>query len=348
MDVLRDAGVERYTEAIKICLVDPDVEWDIGHFYPQDAAQPDELASAVAHIANDAWKPIITSWMGGRDVQDGREIFLENNIPIYETPEEAVKTYLYMYSYERNLELLYETPADLPVDQAPPKNSLKALIKKVAATDRLLLTEEEAEGSQQLWYTHQQELSGTTRRTSRKHGKNDRVPAGAQDCLTRYHLQKRCGGRYHRYKFGGGTPGRVRKAYKKGWAELPGRKDSRCHRSKDDGKNRLRDHFGGEEDADFGSVILFGMGGMDVEIFGDFSVGLPPLNQTLSRRLMEETKVYRLLQGHRGKPPADLKQLEQIIVSFSNLIVDFPETLKWTSTRLPCVMVMPVHWMPKL
>ncbi len=118
VDVLRDADVERYAKAIKICLDDRDVDGILVIFTPQDAARPDELASAVAGIANDAWKPIITSWMGGRDVQDGREIFLENNIPIYETPEEAVKTYLYMYNYERNLELLYETPADLPVDQA--------------------------------------------------------------------------------------------------------------------------------------------------------------------------------------------------------------------------------------
>ena len=54
-------------------------------------------------------------------------------------------------------------------------------------------------------------------------------------------------------------------------------------------------------------------------------MGLPPLNQTLARRLMEETEVYRLLQGYRGKPPADFRQLEQILVSFSNLVVDFPE-----------------------
>jgi acetyltransferase len=67
------------------------------------------------------------------------------------------------------------------------------------------------------------------------------------------------------------------------------------------------------------------MGGIGTEIFKDFSIGLPPLNQTLARRLMEETKVYKMIQGYRGKSPADIRQLEQIIVSFSNLIVDFPE-----------------------
>ena len=64
--------------------------------------------------------------MGGGEVREGREILLKNNIPTYDTPEEAVRTYLYMYRYERNLELLYETPSELPVDQAPAKNNLKA------------------------------------------------------------------------------------------------------------------------------------------------------------------------------------------------------------------------------
>jgi acetyltransferase len=82
---------------------------------------------------------------------------------------------------------------------------------------------------------------------------------------------------------------------------------------------------GAKKDENFGSVILFGMGGTGVQIFNDFSIGLVPLNQILARRLMEETEVYKMLRGYRGKPPADFRQLEQIIVSFSNLIADFPE-----------------------
>ena len=62
-----------------------------------------------------------------------------------------------------------------------------------------------------------------------------------------------------------------------------------------------------------------------MEIFRDISIGLPPLNQTLAKRLMEETKVYQMLKGFRGRIPADMRQLEQILVNFSDLIVDFPE-----------------------
>ncbi|PKN84263.1 MAG: acetyl-CoA synthetase, partial [Deltaproteobacteria bacterium HGW-Deltaproteobacteria-1] len=85
--------------------------------------------------------------------------------------------------------------------------------------------------------------------------------------------------------------------------------------------------LGAKKDPDYGAVILFGMGGIGVEIFRDYALGLPPLNQALARRLMEDTQVYKMMQGYRGKKPADLHQLEEIIVSFSNLIVDFPEIL---------------------
>jgi acetyltransferase len=83
--------------------------------------------------------------------------------------------------------------------------------------------------------------------------------------------------------------------------------------------------LGSKKDKDFGAVILFGMGGITAELIRDFSIGLPPLNQTLARRLMEETKAYKLIQGWRGKPPADLEELERTLALFSYVVVDFPE-----------------------
>jgi acetyltransferase len=84
--------------------------------------------------------------------------------------------------------------------------------------------------------------------------------------------------------------------------------------------------LGSKKDRDFGAVILFGLGGIGVELFKDFSIGLPPLNQVLARRVVEETRIYEALsKGLRNKPPIDLKSLEEVMVRFSNMIVDFPE-----------------------
>ena len=71
-------------------------------------------------------KTILTSFMGYGAVQEANSILNANNIPTYSTPEQAIKTYMYMYQYQRNVELIYETPEELPVDAAPPKRPIMA------------------------------------------------------------------------------------------------------------------------------------------------------------------------------------------------------------------------------
>ena len=78
--------------------------------------------------------------------------------------------------------------------------------------------------------------------------------------------------------------------------------------------------LGSSEDPQFGPVILFGSGGELVEVFRDRALGLPPLNTTLARRLMEQTKVFAALKGVRGRGPVDLGLLERILARFSRLV----------------------------
>src|SRR5437763_12116138 len=78
-------------------------------------------------------------------------------------------------------------------------------------------------------------------------------------------------------------------------------------------------------DVQFGPVILFGAGGVLVEVFKDRALGLPPLTRTLARRLMERTKIFTALQGVRGQKAIDLAELETLLVRFSQLLADFPE-----------------------
>ena len=83
--------------------------------------------------------------------------------------------------------------------------------------------------------------------------------------------------------------------------------------------------LGAQTDSLFGPVVLFGMGGVGVEIFKDVTIGLPPLNQNLAKRMIEETKVYNMLKGFRNMPPANMKLLEETIVRFSQMLIDFPQ-----------------------
>ncbi len=326
IDVFRDADVDRYVRVVKMCLADSGVDGILVIFTAQGAAEPDELAQAVVRVAREAWKPIITTWVGGGGVQEARKIFLENNIPTYATPEEAVRTYFYMYSYERNLEVMYETPSDLPVDQSPPKNNLKTLIRRVAASDRTVLTEEESK-------RFLANYGIPTIKTYTAHTPDQGVEAAR---ALGYPLVLKVASPDITYKsdVGGVITGITsEEELRAEYDRLLKRVVENCPEAKITGitvqkmieKIDYEVILGAKKDEDFGSVILFGMGGTSVQIFQDFAVALPPLNQTLARTLIEETKAYRLLKGYRGKKPADLKKLEQIIVSFSNLIVDFPE-----------------------
>src|SRR5262249_45747083 len=82
--------------------------------------------------------------------------------------------------------------------------------------------------------------------------------------------------------------------------------------------------LGSTIDAQFGPVILFGSGGVMVEVYRDRALALPPLNTTLAQRLMEQTRIFAALRGVRGRQPVDLSALEQLLVRFSQLVVEQP------------------------
>lgn len=326
LDVLGDADVERYVNAVNVCLTDPEVDGILVIYTPQGAAKPDELAKTVTEIAKKAENPIITAWIGGVDIQEARKIFLQDNIPTYETPEDAVKTYLFMYSYGKNLKLLYETPAELPVDQAPPKYNLKALIRKAVNEGRAVLTEEESKRFL-LNYGIPITKPYVTRNVEEAINAANEIGYPVVLKISSPDIT-------HKSDVGGVVMGissdeMLREEYGKlierVKENVPQARVTDVAVQKMVKKVDYDVILGAKKDKDFGPAILFGMGGTGAETIGDFSIGLPPLNQTLARRLMEETKVYKMLQGERGKPPADMRQLEQIIVSFSNLVVDFPE-----------------------
>ncbi len=327
--LLRDADVARYRDAAAICLRDPGVDALLTIFTPQDFAESQELATALIEVSGKTQKPLLTAWMGGKDVQLGRELMLEKGVPSYETAEAAVRAYIYLTQYERNLQLLHETPAELPLDEMPPKNHLKAIIRRSSRGESLILTEDE----------------------SRKFLRNYGIPVIAARTAASVEEAVDAANEI-------GYPVVIKVLS----PDIVFRQDVGGVITGIDGEPMLRSAFqrimegvkqfapnamvwgvivqkmleridyelilGARKDANFGAVILFGHGGIGVEMIRDFSVGLPPLNQALARLLMEETRVYRMLQGFRGKQPADLRQLEQILVGLSRMIIDFPEILE--------------------
>jgi acetyltransferase len=326
IDLLGDATVDRFTKALTICLADPQVDGVLVIYVPLDSAPSTPLAQAVTDSAKNARKPVIATWMGAADVEEGRRIFVENSIPTYNTPEEAVRTYVNMCRYKRHLDQLYETPEELPAQKAPSKDRLKELLNVAIREGRTLLNEEE---SKDFLVTY---------------GIPVTMVQVAQNPEAAISLAEKAGYPVvikvvspdisHKSDVGGiilgiDSSAALREAYEKLLQRVKERAPEAVLRGVAVEKMVTDVDYelilGAKKDKDFGAVILFGMGGTMAEFIKDFSIGLPPLNQTLATMLMQDTKVYKMLQGFRGKPPADFEGLEEILVNFSNLIVDFPE-----------------------
>ena len=324
--LLRDADTPRYAAAAEICLKDPGVDGLLAIYTPQDYASSEELAAALIATAAKTDKPLLTAWMGGREVQRGRERMVEEGIPSYQTAEAAVRAYTYMTQYERNLELLQETPAELPLDEAPPKNHLKALIRRANREASLILTEEDSRKFLRNY--------GIPVIPSRMATTVEDAVAAAADMGYPVVLKVASPDIIFRQDVGGViTAIDSEETLKTAYQRILDGVSQFAPQAKVRGVTvqKMVNHIdyelivGAKKDRHFGAVILFGSGGLSVELLKDFSIGLPPLNQTLARRLMEETRIYHMLKGYRGKPPADFRQLEKILVGLSRMIIDFPE-----------------------
>ena len=326
IDVLGDADIERYCKTLQICLSDPKIDGIVVIYTPQGVAQSTDLAKKVVEIAERKLKPILTVWMGESEVSEARKLFYANNIPTYPTPEKAIRTYMFMCKYKRNLELLYETPEELSVDLSPPKSHLKLMIRKAVEEGRTVLTQEEIE---KLFDAYRIPRSRTYIVKN-----EDEAAAAASYIGYPVVLKIASPDIIHKTEVGGVIVGiESEDKLKKEYQNLIESVRKAAPNARIDGVHVQRmkktDYeliLGARKDRDFGAVILFGHGGIGVEFFRDFSIALPPLNQILARRMMQETKIYRALsKGLRGKPPVDLRALEEVVVRFSNMIVDFPE-----------------------
>ncbi len=328
IDVLGDAKTDRYEAAITACLDDKNVDGLLIIFTEQGLSNSVDVAKCISRLCEkkDYVKPILTSFMGYGEVEEANRVLNENNIPTYSTPEQAIKTYLYMTQYKRNLELLYQTPEELPVDSSPPKRPITVVIKEATKENRENLTELE---SKQILENYKIPVV----KTLTAENEDEAVFAAAQigypvvlkilssqiihrsdidgvvlDIKSDYELREA----FHE----------VMKQTKKQnpEAQILGVTVQRMIK-----KPGYRLKLAAKTDSLFGPIILFGIEQTSVESFEDVGVGLPPLNQALSRRIIEETRGYNLLKGYRNLPPANIKLLEEIMVRFSQLLVDFPQ-----------------------
>ncbi|MCX9010657.1 MAG: GNAT family N-acetyltransferase, partial [Candidatus Methanoperedens sp.] len=328
IDVLGDAGADRYRAAVEACFRDDNVDGILIIYTPQGGSDPAEIAKSIVDMCRTEGfcKTYLTSFMGYEEVEEANRIFAGSGIPTYYTPEQAVATFMYMYQYKRNLELLYETPGELPADSVPPKRPLIVLMREAARENREILTETETKHL----------LDHYSIPVARTLVAKTADEAAAFASMMGYPVVLKIL-----------SPQIVHKT-DAGGVVLDISSEAELRKAFDDIMHRIREYnpeaqiqgitvqpmirkrgyeviIGARTDPLFGPVILFGRGGVEVELYRDVAVGLPPLNRTLVRRIMEETKIYQLLKGWRDISPANIKLLEEIMVRFSQILVDFPQ-----------------------
>lgn len=329
VDILGDASPERYAKALEIAAMDENSDGMLVILTPQDMTDPTKTAEELVKSDAKLDKPVLASWMGGEGVEKGIQVLSRANIPSFPYPDTAARMFDYMANYSGILDRLYETPtlAAYSPNQQQDAQRAAEIIQKARQEGRTILSEHE---SKQLLSVYHIPTVETIIATT-----EDEAVAAAEKIGYPVVLKLHSETITHKTDVGGVVldlrdEETVRDAFRSIAANLKekvGEKDEtgRLHflgvtvqpMISSEGYEII---LGSSIDPQFGPVILFGLGGQLVEVFKDSALGLPPLNTTLARRMMERTRIYNALKGVRGRKPVDLNELEQIVVRFSTLI----------------------------
>ena len=323
VDILGDADPERYAESLEVAAEDENSDGLLVVLTPQAMTEPTKTAEHLRPYARDNEKPILASWMGGDSVSPGENILNEAGLPTFAYPDTAARMFNHMWRYNYSLKALYETPS-LPEDEEgiPDRETASAIVEDTHESGRVLMTE----------YASKKLLSAygiptvETRIAETKHDAVDAAQAIGYPVAVKLHSKSIT----HKSDVGGVQLGLtsdedVQAAFDRIQDGVGGEGfDGVTVQPMIDRSDGYELIIGSSMDEQFGPVLLFGSGGQLVEVYKDRALGLPPLNTTLARRMMEQTQIYEALQGVRGRDPVDLDALETLMVRFSQLVVEQP------------------------
>ena len=322
VDTLGDAAPETYVKALEAVAQDRNCDAVLSILAPQGMTDPERSAVLLSKAAEKMTKPLIASWMGGDRMQIASKLLNEAQIPTFEYPDAAARSFAYMWRYSSNLQALYETPVFTgALPESGPKQ-VADIITGAQKQNRTILTEHE---SKQVLAAY--EIPITATRIARD---EEQAVAAAEEIGYPVVLKLHSETVTHKSDRGGvylklSNAAAVRDAF-----------------------NKVRDSFtesgafhgvtvqhmvlnfgyelilGSSTDPQFGPVLVFGLGGQLVEVLRDRAHALPPLTTTLARRMMENTRIIKALKGVRGRKPVDLTALEELLVRFSELVIENP------------------------
>ncbi|MBD3422026.1 MAG: CoA-binding protein [Chitinivibrionales bacterium] len=319
IDVLGDADPERYVTAVRAAREDTEIDAIVVILTPQAMTKPTETARAIAG-ESDGTKPILVSFMGGKDVVPGRAELVAAGLPDYPSPERAVAVLKAMCDYSEWL----SRPMRIVTRFAVNRHRVERIIHRDMRSGIMQLGEAEAKSILAAYgFTV---LPG-------------RLAADAEEAIT---YSEKIGfpiamkiaspDIIHKSDTGGvklnlRTPGEVEDAFDLMMLRIKRKMpEARINgvyieRMCNPGREII---LGMTRDPQFGPMLMFGLGGIFVEVMKDVTFHIAPITGDEAMRMLEQTKSYGLLKGVRGQSSVDMQAIANALQRISQLVTDFP------------------------
>lgn len=332
VDIIGDAPADRYRRTVEAVASDSNVDAMLVLNCPTGLASPSDAAKAVAGLADGgriAGKPLLTCWLGEHTAREARNILQSSGIPSFETPAQTAQAVSYLADWSRAQTSLMRVPSSRSEDVDGDRDAALAIFHKAAAEARRMLTEPEAKA---VIAAYGIAVPPTIVVKSPAQAKRAAAKLlGTSEKVVVKLLSKAIS---HKSDVGGvildiETAEKAEEAAR----SIKGRVGDRVPEADIEGyavqpmvvRKRAQELIlGMSRDPIFGPVILFGAGGVAVEVMNDTAVALPPLDDVLAGDLIERTRIGRLLSGFRDRPPADREAIAAALNGLSQMIVDFP------------------------
>jgi acetyltransferase len=327
VDLIGDAGPERYRAALAACLDDPGVDGIVAILTPQGMTRADEVADIVVEAARVARKPIIACWMGEASVVAALERLRNAGVSAFRVPEMAADAFAHIASYYRHQRALLEAPGPLARSDPPDLEAARAIVRAALAEDRRVLGATE---SKRLLAAFRIPVALATLAASEAE-----AVRGAQACGYPVVMKIDSADISHKSDVGGvrlalGDAGAVSNAWREMMASVARlRPDARVRGVSIEpmvSRAHARELMAGiVTDPVFGPAITFGAGGIAIEVLHDRAVALPPLNEALIEDMIRGTRVARMLGRFRNLPAVDLPGLHAVLLRVSEIACELPE-----------------------
>ena len=321
VNVSGDGGVDRFTQAMELLANNPESDGLLLVITPQVFLDVGEMLGRIRQLKLPSNKPILASLMGGVGVEEGERILTEAGIPNFPYPDIAARTFYHMWRYSYNLRGLYETPAPLNGAEAfaPDEESAAAVLARALAENRTDLNEWESK----------QVLAAYGIPVAEAHVAHTadeavaRVAGMGFPVALKPHSRKLSQKAYHdAIRLDLRDESAVRRAYQSIHDSMaPDAFDGVTVQPMVAGAG-FEVVCGSATDPQFGPVIHFGAGGALGELYRDRALALPPLNSSLAKRLIEQTRIYSALRAGLDGMPVNIEALQLVLVQLSQLIVE--------------------------